>query len=215
MPLQVADALAADIIEERYAPGERLNEVQIAARWGVSRSPLREALRILEKRGMVVLTPQRGARVTALSLDEVDQLFEMRAVLVGLASRRAAARVDADAVRRLDTMLLTLERSMHDAERYERASAAMTIEIASIGGSQLLAEMIGSFAHRIGRYARMGLDSATRRRTSIGHWRSLVEALQAGDADRAEAIHRRLALDNRDEAVKVLRRRMTSSHSPA
>lgn len=214
MPLQIADALAAEIIEERYAPGERLNEVQIAARWGVSRSPLREALRILEKRGMVVLTPQRGARVTALTLDEVGQLFEMRAVLVGLASSRAATRIDADAARRLDTMLLKLERSLNDPERYERASAAATIEIAAIGGSPPLAEMIESFAHRIGRYARMGLASASRRKTSIGQWRSLVEALQAGDADRAAAVHCRLALDNRDEAVKVLRRRTTSSHFP-
>jgi DNA-binding GntR family transcriptional regulator len=214
MPLQIADALAGDIIEGRFSPGERLNEVQLAARWGVSRSPLREALRILEKRGMVVLTPQLGARVTALSLDEVDQLFEMRAVLVGLASRRAAARIDANSARRLDTMLLNLERSLHNAERYERASAATTMEIAVIGGSPPLIEMIESFAHRIGRYARMGLDSAARRRTSIGHWRLLVETLQAGDADRAEAIQRRLALDNRDEAVKVLRRKI-SDHSPA
>lgn len=52
MPLQIADALAHDIIEERYAPGARLNENQNAAQWGVSRSPLREALRILEKRGL-------------------------------------------------------------------------------------------------------------------------------------------------------------------
>ena len=125
---------------------------------------------------------------------------------------RAATRIDADAARRLDTMLLKLERSLNDPERYERASAAATIEIAAIGGSPPLAEMIESFAHRIGRYARMGLASASRRKTSIGQWRSLVEALQAGDADRAAAVHCRLALDNRDEAVKVLRRRTTSSH---
>jgi DNA-binding GntR family transcriptional regulator len=91
MPLQIADALAHDIIEERYAPGARLNENQNAAQWGVSRSPLREALRILEKRGLVVITPQRGARVTALSIEEVEQLFEIRAVLVGLAAKGNAA----------------------------------------------------------------------------------------------------------------------------
>jgi len=210
MPLQIADALAHEIIEERYAPGERLNEIQIAARWGVSRSPLREALRILEKRGLVVITPQRGARVTALSLEEVEQLFEIRAVLVGLAAKGAASRIDGSAAQRLDVLLLQLEESLHDAERYERASATTTIEIAVMSRSPPLTEMIVSFAHRIGRYARLGLGTQARRTTSIAHWRSLVEAIQAGDGERAETIHRRLALENRDEAVKVLRQRMTN-----
>ncbi|MGX0939907.1 DNA-binding GntR family transcriptional regulator [Cupriavidus metallidurans] len=208
MPLQIADALAHDIIEERYAPGARLNENQIAAQWGVCRSPLREALRILEKRGLVVITPQRGARVTALSIEEVEQLFEIRAVLVGLAAKGAAIRVEDNAAQRLDVLLLQLEESLHDAERYERASATTTIEIAVMGRSPPLTEMIVSFAHRIGRYARLGLATQDRRTTSIAHWRSLVEAIQAGDGERAETIHRRLALENRDEAVKVLRRRM-------
>lgn len=210
MPLQIADALAHAIIEERYAPGERLNEIQIAAKWGVSRSPLREALRILDKRGLVVITPQRGARVTALSLEEVEQLFEIRAVLVGLAAKGAANRVDGNAAQQLDVLLLQLEESLHDGERYERASATTTIEIAVMGRSPPLTEMIVSFAHRIGRYARLGLATQDRRTTSIAHWRSLVEAIQASDGELAETIHRRLALENRDEAVKVLRQRMNN-----
>ena len=91
-----------------------------------------------------------------------------------------------------------------------RPSATTTIEIAVMSRSPPLTEMIVSFAHRIGRYARLGLGTQARRTTSIAHWRSLVEAIQAGDGARAETIHRRLALENRDEAVKVLRQRMTN-----
>lgn len=207
IPLQIADALALDIIKERYAPGARLNEVQIAAKWGVSRSPLREALRILEQRRLVVITPQRGARVTALSLEEVEQLFEIRAVLVGLAAKRAASNIQPAAALRLDALLAGLERALNSAERYEQASSAATIEIAGMGGSPPLTEMIVSFAHRIGRYARIGLASRARRMASIANWRRLVEAIQAGDADGAETINRRLALENRDEALRVLRQR--------
>lgn len=207
IPSQIADALALDIIQERYGPGDRLNEVQIAAQWGVSRSPLREALRILEKKGLVVITPQRGARVTALSLQEMEQLFEIRAVLVGLAAKRAASNIHGGAARRLDTLLVKLEQALGSAERYEQASATTTIEIAVMGGSPPLTEMIVSFAHRVGRYARIGLASRARRMASIANWRALVEAIQAGDADRAETLHRRLALENRDEALRVLRQR--------
>jgi DNA-binding GntR family transcriptional regulator len=207
IPMQIADALARDIIQEHYAPGDRLNEVQIAAQWAVSRSPVREALRILETRGLVAITPQRGARVTVLSLQELEQLFEIRAALVALAARRAAANIGGDGRRRLDELLLDLERALGNAERYERASAAATIEIARMGGSPPLTEMIVSFAHRVGRYARLGLASRARRQRSIANWRVLVEAIQAGDSERAEAIQRSLALENRDEALRVLRER--------
>jgi DNA-binding GntR family transcriptional regulator len=207
LPTQIADGLALDIIQERYAPGERLNEVHLAAEWGVSRSPLREALRLLEQRGLVVITPQRGARVTALSFQEVEQLFEIRAVLVGLAARRAACHVNGECARRLDALLIDLEASLGSAERYEQASAAASIEIAGMGGSQPLEEMIVSFAHRIGRYARLGLSSSARRMQSIANWRELVQAIHAGNASGAEALHRRLALENRDEAMRVLRQR--------
>jgi DNA-binding GntR family transcriptional regulator len=208
---QIADALAVGIIQERYGPGDRLNEVQIAAQWGVSRSPVREALRILEARGLVTIAPQRGARITALSLQEVEQLFEIRAVLVGLAARRAASNMNAEAARRLDVLLVKLENALGSAERYEQASAATTIEIARMGGSSPLAEMIVSFAHRIGRYARLGLASRARRARSISNWRELVEAMQAGQAERAEALNRRLALENRDEAMRVLRQRSAAA----
>jgi DNA-binding GntR family transcriptional regulator len=211
MPLQIADALAADIIQERYAPGDRLNEVHIAAQWSVSRAPVREALRILETRGLVAIAPQRGARVTELSLEEVEQLFEIRAVLVGLAARRAAASMNADMARRLDELLVELEQAVGNAERFQQASAATALEIAGMGGSPPLADMIVSFAHRIGRYARIGLASRARRTRSIANWRALIAAMQAGDGELAEAINRRLALENRDEAMRVLRQRRAAA----
>jgi DNA-binding GntR family transcriptional regulator len=213
IPVQIADALAFDIIEERYAPGERLNEIRIAAQWDVSRSPVREALRLLEARGLVVITPQRGARVSALSVNEVEQLFEIRAVLVGLSARRAASTFELGAARRLDALLGRLEQSLDDAARYEQASAAATLEIAAMGGSPPLTEMIVSFAHRIGRYARIGLGSRARRVRSLENWRALFAAIRAADGGRAEEIHRRQALENRDEAVRVLHDRISQQKS--
>lgn len=68
-------------------------------------------------------------------------------------------------------------------------------------------DLIASSADRIGRYSRMGLDSTTRREKSISLWRALIEAIQSGDGEKAERSCRQLALENRDEAIKVLRER--------
>ena len=95
MPSQIADWIAAEIVAERFAPGQRLNEKALSERLGISRAPLREALRMLETRGMVTITPQRGARVTLLSSEEMVHLFEIRAVLVGLAAREVDHTSDA------------------------------------------------------------------------------------------------------------------------
>lgn len=210
MPAQIADALALDIIEERYAPGDRLNENQIAATWGVSRSPLREALRILEKRGLVVITPQRGARVTALSLKELEELFDIRSALLGLAARQAASKFDPASKPKLEALLRQLEVSADDAELYGQASASAAIEIANAGGNTQLTEMLISFAHRIGRYARIGLATQARRNKSIAHWRALFDAIMSRDEKLADEIQRRLAVENRDEALMVLRQRLAN-----
>src|SRR3954469_18051982 len=88
LPLQVAERIGQGIIDEQFQPGERLKEVELALSFGVSRATIREALRILEKRGLVSILPQRGARVNDLSPKELEDLFEIRAALLGVASRR-------------------------------------------------------------------------------------------------------------------------------
>ena len=74
LPLQIAERIGTSIVEERFAPGERLKEVELALAFGVSRATVREALRLLEKRGLVSILPQRGARVTELSKKELEEL---------------------------------------------------------------------------------------------------------------------------------------------
>lgn len=210
MPTQIADALAIEIIEERHAPGARLNELEIAGRWSVSRSPVREALHILEKRGLVVITPQRGARVTLLSEDEVEELFEIREVLVGLAAKKAAQNIDGPAAEQLKQALRSLEISIKHPEQYERASAAATIVMARISGRFNLIDMITSFADRIGRYARLGLACQERRNASMLRWTTLFALVRAGEGDLAEEACRQQLRENWAEAIRVLRKRLVS-----
>ncbi len=212
MPSQIADWIAAEIVAERFAPGQRLNEKELSERLGISRAPLREALRMLETRGMVTIAPQRGARVTLLSSEEMVHLFEIRAVLVGLAAREVARRWDARLEQSLGPCLEALEQSLSDPPAYAQASSTVTLQIARASGNPRLAEMIQSFALQIGRYTRLGLSTQSRRDRSIGNWRAVFAAFRAGDEAVAESLQRLLATENRNAALRIIAER--DEHTP-
>ena len=88
----VTDALRKAILSNRLKPGERLVEEQLAADLGVSRNPVREALRVLESEGLVEISPRRGASVTNVSEEEAQEIVEVRAAMEGLCARLAARR---------------------------------------------------------------------------------------------------------------------------
>lgn len=207
LPLQIAERIGTAIVEEKFAPGERLKEVDLAAAFGVSRSSIRESLRILENRGLVSILPQRGAQVTLLSLSELENLFEIRAVLLGLASRHAARHFQPSSRKLLESRLRALAEARTDRTTYARASAAIVATIAALSRNDQLAALLEGFAQRIRRYTLLGLASQSRRDRSLANWRKAVQAIRGNDEEIAEHIHRRLALENRDAALLELRRR--------
>jgi DNA-binding GntR family transcriptional regulator len=121
----VADALRRAILAGRYAPGERLVEDRLAAEYGGSRVPVREALKTLAGEGLVELIPHRGACVADLSAGLIDELIEVRATLEGLNARLAA--------RRRDPAIVALLRDV--LERGNRAAPHATpAELAALNG---------------------------------------------------------------------------------
>ncbi len=97
------------IISGRLGPGEHLGEPALAEALGVSRTPVREALQRLAQEGLVEMTPGKGARVRLLTPTEVDDVYEVRALIEGEAAFRAASRCDASGLARLEAALLELE----------------------------------------------------------------------------------------------------------
>ena len=95
----VVDAIRRAIMTGALAPGQRLTEDDLAARLDVSRTPVREALRILQAEGYVVSTPYAGSRVRTFSIDDIDAAYEALARLQGLAMRRAATRIQTSSSR--------------------------------------------------------------------------------------------------------------------
>jgi len=204
LPIQISNQISEKIVDGSFVPGERLREVELAESFDVSRATIREALRLLEQRGLVQIRPQRGAHVTQLSFKELEDLFEVRASLLSSASRLAAEHIAPETAKKLQSRLALLQKSLDDSTEYAAISGEMVALIATLSENEILAHYISDFAQRIGRYVRMGLQTRERRKTSLQTWTRLVDCIVRGNGSGAAEEHRRLALENRDGALKVL-----------
>lgn len=204
---QLAQRIADAILEERFAPGARLKEVDLASTYGVSRASIREALRLLDNRGLVRIEPRRGARVTLLSAEEVDDLYEIRASLLAVAARRVALRGDAAVVAAAQRLLARVAQHSSDPShgKYFEAVYALSQLIAESSGSERLSGLVRSFSQQVARYTRLSLRSVERRRKSAQNWKRLVRALEMRDAPLAEDVMRQLVTGSQEAIREVLR----------
>lgn len=202
LPLQIADLLGEQIAEGVLPPGERLRETELASTYAVSRATVREALRLLETRGLVRIQPQRGAHVTQLSAKEIYDLYAIRASLVSTGSRLAAERCTDKDARVLRHKLQLLADSIDDLSEYTRQSRELVAYITTLSDNAILISYVNDMADRIGRYVRISLSTLDRRKRSLITWKETIDAIVAGDSEKAAACHYRLAIQNRDAALK-------------
>lgn len=200
-PSQITDALEEEILDGSMKPGERLREAQLAEAFSVSRNSVREALRVLERKGLVRHIPHRGAEVIKLTVEDVDDLFRARTVLERAGLRRAAGSKDS-------TALLMREVEGLEAAAQARDTAALLEHDLSF--HRMLVEQIGSrrldeqyvTLQRELRLALSQLDSFDPMKQVEDH-RKIVEALGAGKGDAADEVLK-LHLDVAAERVVEL-----------
>jgi DNA-binding GntR family transcriptional regulator len=204
LPAQIATRIGQAIVDGQFKPGSKLREVDLARSFGVSRASVREALRMVESEGLITILPQRGAQVTVLSAQEVQDVFEIRAHLMGLACARLAGSASPEVRVRLGELLKDLKAARDDGDTYARASAALSEYYVRGAGSKRLADLVLSFGRQTARYTKLSLSTPERRRHSMARWRDLVAATVGGDVTTAERLARQLVLETRDTAVKML-----------
>jgi DNA-binding GntR family transcriptional regulator len=206
-------ALRAGILDGRYGPATRLGEIEIAAELGLSRTPVREALRRLGSEGLVENLPNRGARVRSWSADDLDEGYELRAVLEGLGARRAAARVTPEQLDRLASLadaMVTVDPSLGRRPPGDFAElAALNAEfhalIVSASGSGRLGETLAAVVQMplvLRTYRRYTPEALAR---SHAHHHEIVDALRAGDGTWAESVMRSHVLAARSVLLRSLR----------
>jgi len=207
LPEQIAEAIGNAIVTGGLEPGQRIQEQGIASQFEVSRGPVREALRILERDGMVQILPRRGAQVTYLSIDEVNDIFAIRASLVRLAVRLIAEKSDPRVIAELRQRAETLTRlaeSDADPNEYVKESYYLNLTMAAGCDNKRLLDLIYSLAHQTLRYSRLGLSTQERRLRSARYHHRLVRALHKGDSQLAQDTVELLIHESRDAAVKLL-----------
>ena len=180
------------ILEYRVPLGGKLNEGELAAALGISRTPVREAINRLEKEGLVQIFPQRGAFVVRFSEKDVFELFLIRENLEGLAARLAAERINEENLVKLESCIQGFHEPFteKDVQRYAKEDFRFHQTIVAVSDAQRLIKMISTlYDHiRIFRLTTLGLSS--RMKTSLAEHRLLIEAFQRRDSEQAEQMMR-------------------------
>ncbi|WP_426998914.1 GntR family transcriptional regulator [Pseudarthrobacter sp. N5] len=195
-------ALREDIIEWRLLPGTVLAEVEQSERLGISRTPLREALSRLTAEGLTRAAGGRGVVVTDISLEDIDELFELRETLETKASALAALRGDAATFSGLHRELLDAPKLISDADParhgyYEMVGRLDSAIDAAISNAYLAQAMRSLRVHLV-RVRRLAADDATRLTAAAAEHAAIAEAIAAGNPRLAEAattvhLHRSLS----------------------
>lgn len=219
LPEQISARLSERIVSGAYAPGQRIMEQAVAAEFEVSRGPVREALRLLEKDGLVMILARRGAQVTNPTIEEVHEIFDIRAMLNGLRDRLIAESPQREALLALieqDVARLVQAAELPgDGDEYIETVTRLNRLLTQAAGNRRLQAILGSLAVQTVRYTRLGLSTPGRRMQSVRHWQGLLHAIRKGDGDAAERIARQRVIDSRDAAVEQLRAQAAVAQSAA
>ena len=188
--VQVAERLRLLIDSGELAPGTRLNEIELCNTMGVSRTPLREAIRSLATEGLIELQPNRGAIVSIVSQEDVTEILPIMASLEGLGGRLAAMHMDQSKiaqVRKIHDQMISHYKNNEVAEYFE--TNRLIHELITEGsGNQTLVDTINSLSAKVRRArftAQMTKESWAK---AVSEHEEMIAALEAQDPDRLEAI---------------------------
>lgn len=191
----VHDRVADKINRAQLEPGAHLRAETVAREYGVSRTPVREAFRRLEAEGLVSVIPHVGAKVTRVSLAQIDELFEIRGALEVLAVQRAAERADGALAQRLQEQLQRCEAvPAGDVEGAASENERLHALMYAAAGSPQLVRLIDSLSAKLHRFRIASLSSRNRPQRALDEHRAMAAAVAAGDVERA----RQLAIEHAD-----------------
>ena len=201
--LQVYRSLREAIVTGKLKAGERIVEDKVCADLGVSRSPLREALRRLEGEGLVSILPRRGAIVTEVTDRDGVSLFAVREVLEGLAAREAAMHITVDELAELENICRDMAARIQakDATHIVALNQQFHETIAKASRNRWVRDFLTGIRAHTRRIYRSSIDTPGRAPNSLAEHLLILEALKKGDLDAADELARRHVLKARDAAV--------------
>ncbi|HRI17800.1 MAG TPA: phosphonate utilization associated transcriptional regulator [Burkholderiaceae bacterium] len=197
------------ILRGELAPGAKLNEATIAEGLGVSRGPVREALRMLETAGLVQQEKNRGAFVRHIALDEALEIFELRAMMEEAVGRILAGRITPAQLKALRAQVEAMRRASRggDIDAYHLLNLEFHNQLVDFAGNRKLAETYRRLINELSLFRRLNLADASLLPPSAAEHDGILKAIESGDAERAGQALR--------EHVELSRERTAKNNAPA
>lgn len=205
LPLRdvVFNTLRQGILTGELKPGERLMELHLASRLGVSRTPIREAIRKLELEGLVIMIPRRGAQVAQITEKNLQDVLEVRRALDVFAAKLACQRMTEEQKRSFKEAADAFETAVEtkNATVIAKADVAFHDIILSSAGNERLTQLVNNLAEQVYRYRFESIKNESSHGRLIQEHRHIYESILAGDEKKAEetvGTH----VDNQERAIK-------------
>lgn len=190
---RVFKQLRGDIIKGKYKENDELREVTIGKELGVSRTPVREALRQLELEGLVKIIPNKGAYVTGISQKDVKDIYMIRSMLEGLCARWATENITEEQLQELEEIILLSEfhmkrESSNSADQVTEMDGRFHTVLYEACNSKILSHVLADFHKYVMSARRASVVSEERARKSVREHKQILRAIRDRDADLAEQL---------------------------
>lgn len=185
--LDIFEVLQSEILDGALAPGDRIKEADLAERFGLSRTPVREALRRLETRGLLVHEPHRGMVVARLEEGAVAELYVMRGIIEGAAAALAARHATDTEIEGLRRQIARDRALTHNARKLAAANRAFHLAILRAAHNRFLTRAAASLGEALALLGPTTLGEDGRSGPSVDEHAAIVEAIASRDTDAAKA----------------------------
>lgn len=203
--VQIADMLRDMIMTGKLKEGDKVNENQLCETMGISKTPLREALRVLSVEGLIRLVANRGAFVTRPTFEEISEMFDVMSLLEGFCARAACQKMTSKNFSRLERLHAKLEQNFEhrNQEEYIRTNNQYHSFVQEIAGNRTLNQIVDGLRKKILLYRFQSLNLPGRFESSIQEHRKLLEAFRQRDCGKTEALIQQ-HLQNQSQALETL-----------
>ncbi|WP_374673063.1 GntR family transcriptional regulator [Ideonella sp.] len=187
---QVAERLREQIFNRELEPGSWIDELKLAQEYGISRTPLREALKVLAVEGLVTMKVRRGAYVTEMSTDDVQQVYRLLGLLEADAAAEVAERRRADEIAELRALHDKLEKQVRQRDAFFAANEQFHLRLLALAGNRWRSQIVGDLRKVMKLNRHHSLFRRGRIAESLAEHRAVMQAIEAGDGARAAQLMR-------------------------
>ncbi len=204
---ELVDRLRRQIVEGELAPGDKINEKVLCQTYQVSRTPLREALKVLAREGLVVLTPHRGAQVSMLTVEDLEEAFPVIGALEALAGELACQNATDAEIARIEALHDRMEatHAARDRAKYFRLNQQIHDALAEAARNPTLTAMRAMLDGRVSRARYYSNISAPRWDQAMEEHREILSALKTRDGARLGSVLKRHLANKLETLKSVLR----------